>query len=63
MIGEIVCLLFVFIAGIVFVVRLGLLHKLLSKSLGQKILDELSYLKVSAPNLKSTSDSHNSVSP
>ena len=62
MIGETICLLFVFMAGIVFMARLGFLHQFMSKFLGQKILDELSYLTISAPNLKSTYDSNNSVS-
>lgn len=62
MISETICLLFVFIAGIVLIARLGFLSNLLSKFLGQKILDELSCLKVSAPNLKSTYDGNNSVS-
>jgi len=62
MIGETICLLFVSIASIVLMARLGFLHMFLSKFLGQQILDELSCLKVSAPNLKSTYDSNNSVS-
>jgi len=62
MIGEIIYLLFVFIGCIAFMARIGLLYRLLPKSLAQKILAELSSLKVSAPNLKSTSDSSNSVS-
>jgi hypothetical protein len=62
MIGEILYILFVVIACIACMVRFGLLRRLLPKSLAQKILAELSSLKVSAPNLKSTSDSSNSVS-
>jgi hypothetical protein len=61
MIVEILCLLLVFIAGIAFFARCGFFHKFLPKSLIQKIYAELSSLKVSAPNLKSTSDSNNSV--
>ena len=62
MVVETIRLLFVFIASIVLMARLGFLNKLLSKVIGQKILDELSCLKVSAPNLKSTYDGNNSVS-
>jgi len=63
MISEILYLLFVFIAGIALMVRFGFFRGFLSKVLGEKILAELSSLKVSAPNLKSTSDSNNSASP
>jgi hypothetical protein len=63
MINEILYLLFVFIASIAYMVRFGFFHRLLSKVLGEKILAEVSSLKVSAPNLKSTSDSSNSASP
>jgi len=62
MIGEILYLLLVFFASIAFMWRFGFLHGLLPKSLVQKIYAELASLKVSAPNLKSTSDSSNSVS-
>ena len=62
MIIETIRLLFVFMTGIVLLVRMGFLSQLFSKFLSQKILDELSYLTVSAPNLKSTYDSNNSVS-
>ena len=62
MIAELIYYLFVFIACIAFMVRIGLFYKLLPKSLVQKIRAELSSLKVSAPNLKSTSDSNNSRS-
>ena len=62
MISEILYLLFVFIAVIAVMVRFGFFQKLLSKVLGQKILAELSSLKISTPNLKSTSDSTNSTS-
>ncbi len=62
MIGEILYLLLVFIASIAFMWRFGFLQRLLPKSLVQKIYAELSSLKVSAPNLKSTSDSNNPVS-
>ena len=64
MIGEIIYFLFAFIACIAFMARIGFLYRLLPKSLAQKILAELSSsLKVSAPNLKSTSDSNYSTSP
>jgi len=63
MIGEIIYFLFVFIACIAFMARIGFLYRLLPKSLAQKILAELSSLKVSTPNLKSTSNSNNSTSP
>ena len=62
MISEILYLLFVFIACIAYMARLGFLRRLLPKFLVQKILAELSSLKVSAPNLKSTSDSNDSTS-
>jgi len=58
MIIELICYLFVFIA---FMVR-RLYHRHLRKSLVKKIRAEMSSLKTSAPNLKSTSDSHNSTS-
>ena len=59
MIVELIFYLFVFI---VFMVRTRVYHRLLRNSLVQKIRAELSGLKVSAPNLKSTSDSTNSTS-
>ncbi len=62
MIAELIYYLFVFIACIAFMVRFRLFYRLLPKSLAQKILAELSSLKVSTPNLKSTSDSNTSVS-
>jgi len=62
MIGEILYLLVVFIASIGFMWRCGFLQRLMPKSLAQKIYAKLSSLKVSAPNLKSTYDSGNSVS-
>ena len=62
MISGVLYLLMVFIASIVFMWRFGFLQRLLPKSLVQKIYAELSSLKVSAPNLKSTSDSTNSTS-
>ena len=62
MISEILYLVFAFIAGIALMVRWGFLHRLLSKVLGQRILNELSSLKVSAPNLTSTFNSNSSTS-
>ena len=58
MIIELICSLFVIIA---FMVR-RLYYRHLRKSLAEKIHSELSSLKTSAPNLKSTSDSNNSTS-
>ena len=63
MISEILYLLLVFISCFAFMVRFGFLRMLFPKSLTQKILAELDSLKVSAPNLNSTSDSNSSASP
>ena len=52
MIGEIIYFIFVLISGIVLMAKMGLLQKLFSKVLSQQILDEISSLKYSAPNLK-----------
>jgi len=62
MFSEIFYLLY-FIAGIVLMVRFGLLRRFLSAFVDQRILDELSYLKVSAPDLSSTFDGNSSASP
>ena len=62
MFGEILYLVVIPIAAIAFMWRVGLLYKLLPSTLVQKIRAELSSLKVSAPNLKSTSDSNTAVS-
>ena len=62
MINEILYIAFAFIAGIAVMVRFGFFHRFLSKVLGEKILAEISSLKISAPNLKSISDSSNSTS-
>jgi len=62
MIAELIYYLFVFIACIAVMIRFRLFYKILPKSLVKKIRAELSSLKVSAPNLKSTSDSANSTS-
>jgi len=60
LIAELIFYLFVFI---VFMVHTRLYYRHLRKSLAKKIRAELSNLKTSAPNLKSTSDSSNSASP
>lgn len=62
MIHEILYAVFAFIAVISVMIRFGFFQRFLSKVLGEKILADLSSLKVSAPNLKSTSDSSNSTS-
>ena len=63
MISEVLSLI-AFIAGIVaFLVRLGFFRRLLPPFLSQRILDELSLLKVSTPNLTSTFDSSSSTTP
>ncbi len=63
MISEVLSLI-AFIVGIgAFLVRLGFFHRLLPPFLSQRILDELSVLEVSAPNLTSTFDSSSSTSP
>ncbi len=63
MTSEILSLI-TFIAGIgAFLVRLGFFRRLLPPFLSQRILDELSVLKFSAPNLTSTFDSSSSTSP
>lgn len=62
MINQILYAVFAFIAGIAVMIRFGFFQRFLSKALGEKILAELSNLRVSAPNLKSTSDSNNSTS-
>ena len=63
MIGEIIYLIISIVAFIAIMVRKGLFSRLMVEFLGQKILDELSCLKVSAPNLTSTFDGNNSPSP
>lgn len=63
MIGEIIYLIISIVAFIVIMARKGLFSRLMVEFLGQKILDELSCLKVSAPNLTSTFDGNNSPSP
>ena len=63
MIGEIIYLVISIVAFITILVRKGLFSRLMRDYLCQKILDELSCLKVSAPNLTSTFDGSNSSSP
>jgi hypothetical protein len=63
MISEVLSLI-AFIVGIVaFLVRLGFFNRLLQPLLCQRILDEVSVLKFSAPNLTSTFDSGSSATP
>ena len=63
MINEIVSIIY-FVACIgFFIVRLGLFRRLLLAFLGQRILGEISRLKVSAPNLKSTFNRGSFTSP
>jgi len=63
MIVELICLLCIFIAYIASMAGRRLFNRLSRNSLAKKIRAELSNLKTSAPNLKSTSDSSNSASP
>ena len=63
MIGEIIYLIISIVACIALMARLGLFSRLMLEFLGQRILDELSSLKVSAPNLTSTFDGNSSPSP
>lgn len=62
MISGIISLITSFIIGIALMVRWGFFRRLLPGFLGQRILDELSRLKVSTPNLESTFNSGNSTS-
>ena len=62
MIGEIIYLITSIVVGIVLMIRWGLFSRLMLEFLGQRIVDELSCLKVSAPNLTSTFDGNNSPS-
>jgi len=63
MIGEIVYLIISIVACIIVLARKGILSTLMVEYLSQKILDELSSLKVSAPNLTSTFEGNSSPSP
>jgi len=62
MIGEIIYLVTNIVVGIVLMIRWGLFNRFILKFLGQRILDELSCLKVSAPNLTSTFNGNSSSS-
>ena len=62
MIAEIIYLITFIAAGVALIIRWGFLSRLLLEFLGQKILDELSCLKVSATNLTSTFDGDSSLS-
>ena len=62
MIVEIIYLIISIVAFIIMMARYGLFSRLMVEFLGQKILNELSSLKVSTPNLTSTFDGNNSAS-
>jgi len=62
MIGEIIYLIISIVACIIVLARKGILSGLMVEFLSQKILNELSCLKLSAPNLTSTFDGNNSTS-
>ena len=62
MIGEIISLIISIVACIAVMVRLGLFSRLMMEFMSQRILDELSCLKISAPNLTSTFDGISSSS-
>ena len=63
MFNEILYYIFSIIAGIVVMIRLRLLSRFLPAFLEQRILEELSRLKITTPDLNSTLDSNNSASP
>jgi hypothetical protein len=63
MIGEIIYLIISIVACIIVLARKGILSGLMVEFLSQKILNELSCLKISAQNLTSTFDGNNSPSP
>ncbi len=62
MIGEIIYLIISIVAFIIMMARYGIFGRLMVELLGQKILNELSSLKVSTPNLTSTFDGNSSPS-
>jgi hypothetical protein len=62
MIGEIIYLIISIIAFIAIMTRYGIFSRFMLEFLGQRILNELSSLKTSAPNLTSTFNSNNSTS-
>ena len=63
MIGEIIYLIISIVACIAIMARWGLFSRLMVEFISQRILDELSCLKVSAPNLTSTFEGNGSLSP
>ena len=63
MIVEIIYLIVSIVASIAVMVRLGLFSKIKVEFMSQRIRDELSGLKTSAPNLTSTFDGNSSPSP
>ena len=63
MIGKIVYLIISTVACIALMARKGLFSRIMVEFLSQRILDELSCLKVSAPNLTSTFEGNSSPSP
>ena len=62
MIGEIIYLITFVVVGVALMIRWGLFSRLMLEFLCQRILGELSCLKVSAPNLTSTFDGNRSPS-
>jgi len=62
MIGEIIYLITFVVVSVALMIRWGLFNRLVLEFLCQRILDELSCLKVSAPNLTSTFDGNSSPS-
>jgi hypothetical protein len=62
MIGEIIYLIISIVVCIAVMVRYGFLIRFTLEFLGQRILEELSCLKVSAPNLTHTFEANSSPS-
>jgi len=62
MIGEIIYLIISIVAFIIMMARYGIFSGLMVEFLGKRILNELSSLKTSAPNLTSTFDGNSSPS-
>ena len=63
MFNEILYYLLSILAGIVVMIRFGLLRRFLPAFVEQRILDELSRLKIITTDLNSTFDGNNSASP
>ena len=63
MIGELIYLIISIVAFIAVMARKGIFSRLMAEMLSQRILDELSCLKVSAPNLTSTFEGNTSIAP